>query len=363
MDKYIKITPQKKKPPDDTNIHLDRIDHLRRCLAENKNVFIYGACGTGKTYIREQCMDVGNSIELSVDLLRSKSIFSELIKNSDKHLFIEDYEPESLILKSAIERVSDGERITDGSLVVVSTHMCMYPNFEMLCVPRHTPEQMIPLDRARYDEASARRSRGNIRDYFHYLDGCDDKDVFETPKDIVTRLLCESDYAFTAQKLCEHGHMWSIFQENYLDCKDADHWRIASSFSDADIVDTAIYSSDCDWNLMPYFANLAMLLPRAYMRTPLQKENIRPGACWTKHGNYKMRLRKLKDIKLRNNQISIQALGLLQKYAGFGYVEKLLCYNLTPQDFDTINHLCITSKLKARDVNSIKKKLKQHHAG
>ena len=361
MDKYIKITPQKKKLPDDTNIHVDRIAQLRRCLAENKNVFIYGACGTGKTYIREQVMDVSNSIELSVDMLRSKSIFSELIKNSEKHLFIEDYEPDSLILKSAIERVSDGHRITDGSLVVVSMHMCMYPNFEMLSVPRHTPEQMIPLDRARYHEAYARRSRGNIRDYFHYLDGCDDKDIFESPKDIITRLLCEPDYAFTASRIFEHGHMWSIFQENYLDAKDADHWRIANSFSDADIVDTAIYSSDCDWNHMPYFANLAMHLPRAHMRTPLQKDTIRPGACWTKHGNYKMRMRKLKDIKLRNSQISIQALGVLQKYAGFGYVDKLLSYNLTPQDFDTINHLCITSKLKARDVNSIKKKLKQYH--
>ena len=358
MDRYIKITPQKKKPPDDTNIHVERIAHLRRCLDENKNVFIYGACGTGKTYIREHVMDIGNSIELGVELLRSKSIFSELIKHSDKHLFIEDYEPDSLVLKAAVERVSDGDRITDGSLVVVSTHMCMYPNFEMIHVPRHTPEDMVPLDRGRYNEECAVRSRGNIRDYFHYLEGCDDKDIFESPKDIILRLLCESDYTLTARKLNEHGHMWSIFQENYLDSKDADYWHIANSFSDADIIDTAIYTTEYDWDVMSYFANVAMHIPRAHMRSPLKAATVRPGACWTKHGNFKMRHRKLRDIKLRNTQISIEALCLLQKYAGLGYIDKIEHYNLTPQDFDTINHLCITSKLKARDVNAIKKKLK-----
>jgi hypothetical protein len=358
MDRYIKIAQQKKKPPEDaTNIHVERIARLKRCLDENKNVFIYGPCGTGKSFVREQCMHEGNSVELGVELLRSKSVFSDLIKNSDKHLYIEDYEPDSLILKGTIERVSDGQRLTNGSLVVVSTHLCMYPNFELITVPRHDPLTLSKLDPKRYDRVAAERSRGNIRDYFHYIDGCDEKDIFETPKEVIHRLLCERDYVFNNETLTEHGHMWSIFQENYLDSADVDFAKVAKSFSDADLMDSSMYSALGDWNIMPYFANVAMCIPRYYMREPLKEDNIRAGASWTKHGNYKMRRRKLHGIQIRNNNISIEALCLLQRYAGLGYIDKLRDYDITPQDFDTMNHLCITTKLKPRDVNLIKKRL------
>jgi hypothetical protein len=33
-------------------------------------------------------------------------------------------------------------------------------------------------------------------------------------------------------------------------------------------------------------------------------------------------------------------------------------YNLSPQDFDVINHLAVGSKLKQRDVTKVKKALK-----
>jgi hypothetical protein len=359
MDRYLKIIPQKKKPPDDaTNLHLERIARLRRCLDAGKNVFIHGACGTGKTFIREQVMDDMNSIELTTDLLRSKSIFKDLIHGSTKHLFIEDYEPDALILKAAVEQVSDGQRLTAGSLVVLSTHMCMYPNFELIHVPRHDLDALARAFPGRYNKDAAARARGNIRDYVHYLEGFDEKDVFETPKDVIHKVLCDPTYTFDNQRLSEHGHMWSIFQENYLDSKELDYVRVSSSFSDADIFDCAMYNGDFDWNVMPFFANTAICIPRLHMRAPLKPDTLRPGACWTKHGNYKMRQRKLSDIQVRNNNICIDALCLLQKYAGFGYVDKLLEYAITPQDFDTMNHLSITSKLKPRDVNSIKKRLK-----
>ena len=358
MDRYVKIIPQKKKPPDDaTNIHVDRIAQVKRCLDANKNVFIYGPCGTGKTFIRERCLDEKNSIELHVDLLRSKSVFSELIKNSDKHLYIEDYEPDSLTLKGTIERVSDGQRLTNGSLVVMSAHFCMYPSFELITLPRHEPADMVKLNPAKYDHDAAVRSRGNIRDYFHYLEGCDEKDIFEKPIEIIHKILCDRDYVFNARRLAEHGHMWSIFQENYLDSADVDFTKVAHSFSDADVFDCAMYSGDYDWNVMPFFTNAAVCVPRYYMRGCLREDTLRAGACWTKHGNFRMRRRKLHSIQIRNKSISIQALCLLQRYAGLGYLEKLRAYNITPQDFDTINHLCIGSKLKPRDVNSIKKRL------
>ena len=359
MDKFIKITPQKKKPPDATNIHGERIEKVRQCLTTNTNVFIYGACGTGKTYIREQVLDEANSVELTTDLLRAKSLFSQLIQGSTKHLFIEDYEPDNLILKGVVEKVSDGERLTEGSLVVLSSHFCLYPGFTVVEIPRHGPDALRRVCLDRYDEEAATRCRGNIRDYLHYLEGSDTKDVFENPKDVIYKILCDPSYTFSAEKLYEHGHMWSIFQENYVDSKGINFAKVSRSFCDADILDTAMYSVvGGDWDIMPYFGHCAIAIPRAYMTTMLTEKNIRPGSCWTKHGNYKMRKKKLYNIQLRNNGISTDALCLLQRYAGLGYIEPLLCYDITPQDFDTMNHLCLINKLKPRDVNSIKKRLK-----
>ena len=359
MDKFIKITPQKKKTPDHTNIHSERIAFFKECLSKNKNVFIYGACGTGKTYIRESALDESNSVELTTDLLRAKSLFSELIKGSTKHLFIEDYEPENLILKGAIERASEGHKLTDGSLVVLSTNYCLYPDFEFIHIPRHDAETLRQVCPGKYNEDAARRCRGNIRDYLSYLEGSDEKDIFESPKEIVHKILCDPNYEFRAERLSEHGHMWSIFQENYLDSKGVDLAKVSASFSDADIYDSAMYdSTTSDWVIMPFFATCAIIIPRFYMPTPLNPDKIRPGAHWTKHGNYKMRQRKFYNIQLRNHHISMEALCLLQRYAGLGYIEPMLQYDITPQDFDTMNHLCIVNKLKPRDVNTIKKKLK-----
>jgi hypothetical protein len=360
MDKFIKITLQKKKPPPDaTNIHGERIEYIRQCLEANTNVFIYGACGSGKTYIREHVLDETNSVELTPDLLRAKSLFSKLIEGSTKHLFIEDYEPDNLSFKGVVEKVSDGHRLTNGSLVVLSTHLCLYPGFTLVEIPRHGPEELRRVCLDQYDEQAAVLCRGNIRDYMHYLSGSDMKDVFENPKEVIYKILCDPSYTFNADKLYEHGHMWSIFQENYLDSKKCVYAKIAKAFSDADMFDCAMYSNDCsDWNMMPFFGHTAVAIPRYYMNAPLVEKNIRPGSCWTKNGNRNMRMKKLKNIQIRNFHMSHEALCVLQKYAGFGYIEPMLLYDITPQDFDTINHLCVGNKLKPRDVNTIKKKLK-----
>jgi translation initiation factor 2 alpha subunit (eIF-2alpha) len=39
-------------------------------------------------------------------------------------------------------------------------------------------------------------------------------------------------------------------------------------------------------------------------------------------------------------------------------LKSLLSYKISPQSFDVMNHLCLMSKLKPRDVSYVKKKLK-----
>ena len=110
---------------------------------------------------------------------------------------------------------------------------------------------------------------------------------------------------------------------------------------------------------MPYFVLHALTIPKSTLGEPLDKDKIRPGSCWTKLGNYKMRKQKFSEIhKKSRTGLGIEELGLLKKYAENGDLEPLLEYKITPQDFDVINHLAVGNGLKSKDVTRVKKALK-----
>jgi hypothetical protein len=356
MDSFIKIIEQKKEPPVDT-IHTKQIDLLKKYIGERKNVFLCGSSGVGKSYILQAVFNESNSVEIQQEHLKSKSHFLTFIKGAAKHAFIEDYSQE---FKSLVERVSDGERLTRGSLVVTSASMCMFPNFETIFIPKHKPEKLLTLTDKRSPEVeyAALNCNGNIRDFFSYIDGHDSKDIFLTPKEFVMNILTEKDPVKMPSIIHEHGHMWDIFQENYVDSKGVNYTRAAQAFSEADIYDQQMYSSG-DWVVMPYFIINALTIPKYCLGEPLVKDKVRPGSCWTKYGNYKMRMHKYNEIRMKyKNDLTIDKLCVLKRHAENGNIEPMLQYGLTPQDFDVMNHLAVGNKLKPRDVTRVKKALK-----
>ena len=361
MDSFIKIVEQKKDPIV-TTIHTKQIDLIRRYIRERKNVFICGALGVGKTYILKAVLEGLNHVELLPEHLKSKSLFLPFIKPSTKHVFIEDYDP---VFKPIIESVADGDRLSRGSLLVTTTSMCMYPNFETVFIPKHKPEVLKTLtDKAGPEvESAAIRAQGNIRNFFTYLEGYDEMDDFESPKDFIASVLSDSGPIEIYDSISEHGHIWDIFQENYLDSEGIDIIRASHSFSEADMYDTHMYSQG-EWNLMPYFVLHALTIPKASLGQPLVRDKIRPGSCWTKFGNYKMRKQKYEEIKKKSRMgLGTEELCLLKKYAEKGDLEPLLEYGITPQDFDVINHLAVGNGLKSRDVTRVKKALKNAYGG
>jgi hypothetical protein len=236
----------------------------------------------------------------------------------------------------------------------------MYPNFETVMIPRHKPDVLLTLTENQGREAyeAAVRSQGNIRNFFTYLEGYDEMDEFKTPKEFIAEVLSDPGPLKILDSIAEHGHMWDIFQENYIDSKGVDLIKSTVSFSDADMYDTYIYQSG-NWNLMPYFVLHALTLPKSALGEPLDKNKIRPGSCWTKLGNYKMRKQKFSDIQKKSRTgLGVEELCLLKKYAEKGDLEPLLEYKITPQDFDVINHLAVGNGLKSKDVTRVKKALK-----
>ena len=150
MDSFIKIIEQKKEEPVDT-LHTKQIELLKKYIRERKNVMICGASGVGKTYIIQSVLNETNSVEILKEHLSSKSHFLTFIKGAPKHAFIENYDSD---FKKLVESVSDGNKLTRGSLIVTSTTMCMYPNFEVIFIPKHKPDRLLKLVNERSDQVT-----------------------------------------------------------------------------------------------------------------------------------------------------------------------------------------------------------------
>lgn len=356
MDSFIKIVEQKKSPVV-TTIHTKQIDLIRRYINEGKNVFICGPIGVGKTFILNQVLEGTNNIELLPHHLKRDSHFLPFIKPSRKHVYIDSYDT---VFKHIIEQVSDGNKLTRGSLIVTTTTMCMFPNFETVMIPKYNAKVLMTLveDRGNDTYMAALRSEGNIRNFFTYMEGYDEMDNFKSPKEFITDILTNSIPNEIRDSIPEHGHVWDIFQENYVDSKGVNILGCTDSFSMADVFDNCIYHSG-NWHLMPYFVLYALTIPKSMIGEPLDKDKIRPGSCWTKLGNYKMRKQKFREIHRKSRMgLGIEELCLLKKYAENGDLEPLLDYKITPQDFDVINHLAVGNGLKSKDVTRVKKALK-----
>ena len=358
MDCFIKIKDEK-KDEQLTTIHVDELKQIKDHIKNNKNVFIYGCVGSGKTHLLKILFNDKNSINIEPEDIKSGMF--DLLRGTEKHIIIEDYSKDIINLKKVIESVSDGEKITNGSIVVTTSQFSLYPNFENVNIIPKIPEMFVELVKDKKDidhiTSIAKKANGNIRDFFDYLGGSDIKDIFKNSKDFIVDVLCTHEKVEMFDHTSEHGHIWDVFQENYVNSKKVNIAACSDSFSITDIFDTEMYRGT--WDLMPYFILNSVVIPKYHMGELINISKIRPGKCWTKYGNYKMRRHKLEEIITDSKtNIDINALGLLKKYAENDNIDILREYNITPQKFDIMNHLAITSRLKQKDVTRIKKMIK-----
>tara|TARA_B100000073_G_scaffold259865_1_gene219657 strand:- start:351 stop:1442 length:1092 start_codon:yes stop_codon:yes gene_type:complete len=357
MDSFVIVKKEKKK--EYISIHDKEINLLTKYIESGKNVFLCGTSGCGKTFIINQVLDESNSIEIWDEPLQKKDIFMSTIKMSDMYSYIEDYDIDMYKYKSIIESVSEGENITKKPMIVTSKSIYFMDNFTTMIVTKKSPDEIMKL-KPKHPNCSvaAHRCSGNIYNFFSYLEFPYEKDIFKTPKDIINDVLCSNDNIDIEDSLHEHGHVWSAIQENYIGAIDDNAEKITNAITTADVYDVELYKGD--WDVMPFFTLNAIQIPKMYFTKKLTPENIRPGKFWTKFGNQKMRQQKIRNIQMQSSsRFNHQEFMLFRMYAQLGDVSKFKEYNLTPQDFDVMNHLAIQNKLKQREVTKIKKLIKE----
>jgi hypothetical protein len=129
--------------------------------------------------------------------------------------------------------------------------------------------------------------------------------------------------------------------------------------SQSDILDSIIYNGA--WELIPLFSLVSTVIPAIDIDHRLKRATMRPGSAWTKFGNYRMRSIKYRNISNRtHNVVDHDSLGLIRLLAQKNLsraVEVMKSYSFEPQDIDIMNHLTFAPKMKAREIQNLKKKL------
>jgi Cdc6-like AAA superfamily ATPase len=341
MDKFIYKTTREK------SLGLvgrkDLVQEIRNLIIDGNLIIVYGQPGVGKTAVVKEALM--NMSHVFIDSF--KVDYSE----SNHHIVIDE---QIQIDQETLSKLSKG-----STLIITHEPLTVGVNVyvEPLCT--EDLQKICPDKDTHY---AAEQSGGNIHNYKWYCQFSDIKDTFKTPKDYITDILCNPHATcslahYMSRGLEEHGYSLGIVHENYPGIDDIERIaHISESLSIADTVDARLYEGH--WDLFHIFMAFAIAIPCLFIQGKLDEKNMKPGSCWTKFNNYKMRDSKLKIIKKKIGSVDlIHTIIAHCRNSPEEGLQFLRHYKLTSQDLDVINHLCIDNKLKPRIIQNLKKAL------
>lgn len=322
---------------------------------------VYGRPGIGKTHFVTR--ELGSYVHLDHQILKGKQStldFFERLKYTSSPVIIDNWESVSDLI--GIREIKGP--VSKGPLVVVAhTPVELTDGTILYEMPIMKPEAIAGLAPEHPDALElAHACKGDVRAFLRSLKHTSDRpDTFKTPREIVTDLLTSKvPSEYLTKTLHEHGYVWAMVQENYVDTKGLTMdtcATIAESFSLADVYDQKIYSDGMWDNLMSYFVLTGCVTPCALMNQKLSTSRLRSGAMWTKFQNMRMRAKRIQETRLGHDALSI-----LRLYVEQGEFDLLDHYKLNASAIDAMNHIVIGQKLKPRLVENAKKHVRARDA-
>lgn len=375
MDKFITIKKQNNCKP---FAREDSFDAICDLIEKNKNINVYGNSGVGKTFLIKNILKNYKSVELTHEILRSKSEtinFLNLCKSSSSCIFVDDIDMDYQGWKEIVEFFKENKKISKGPFIIITKIKyenipCEYFNLEPL-----TTEQIFSLGIKKNPNKKnneilelANKCKGNLRIFFYSFEFSDERDILLSPKETVHNLLspCDTNPSeYIGRTIDDHGYSWGIVHENYPRSSKIsmdDVASISENMSIADVYDNYLYNGY--WELNNYFCHEGIIHPCIKINQSLCRETLNPGSSWTKFNNYKMRLSKFRDVQHRQKRakVDIDTIMVIRdkcQVEKIGVLPFLKTYNLKSQDMDIINHLCLLSKIKPKLLVNIKKELKK----
>jgi len=325
-------------------LEIEGVSSMSSILDIKGVINIYGPSGSGKTFFFKKV----THIDIDHEILRTKEatveLFSRLVYNTKWPVILDDYEsveslPGTKELKKLpwffiISKNPVQDPIIDSSI-----------EFKGISSKEYASAKGISEEKAHTLLESV---KGNVRLLELDSEFKSTRDIFLDSNEYVKELIeSRSSIHFVDRYITEHGNTLGILHENYTDyCSHKDIWAISKSISDADLIDSHIYS-EISWDLMPFFNVSACLIPSLFLKGPVKKP-LRPGSLWTKTNNMLMKASRLKKLRIHRDCISVIALMANAKVD---------VHVSSSYDLDTVNQLAFT-KIKPKILQNLKKKWK-----
>jgi hypothetical protein len=360
MDKYITIRQNKAVHPSAVVGRTAEVRKLFQSIENRETVFLHGPSGVGKTYLVQRLLEHEKCIYVDLDSFKSRQALSDFfasIRSSDAHIVIDDFDAKAVDLLTGV-----GSR---GATIVVSRDPV---SANSVAVTPLSVDTLVSLGVSKFTNcdpdkirAAAERSRGNIRNFFDYVEDSGYKDTFVEPKALISDLLCKDVSGLgdlIGNSIDEHGYTWGIVHDNYPDATAIglpELEEIADCMSMADVVDTKMFNGD--WEHSKLFSLYAVLKPVSLIQCSLDAYRLRPGSSWTKYNNFKMRQSRVCDIRNRTG-LDTESLTTLKEYCIHDKdtaLNLLKSYKIQSSDVDIMNHLALVNKMKTRTVTQLKK--------
>jgi len=318
--------------------------NIWKCIEQNKGstLCVYGSPGCGKTFIIKKLL--GSRFSESDTIIKFEKT------NSTTPIVIKH--PTSDI----IEFLKVNDSFNNSTTILICENIKKIDFCDCFEVPLFTTEEINTLFPG-YPYA-AQQCEGNMWNFEFYKQFRNKKDKFWSPRDYVYNIMTTKHDSYIKESIDEYGHTFGMLHENYMDTQGLDIQEcvdISDSMSLADIYDTMIYTDS--WNYCTFFQIEGIARPADIIYGRFQKNTIRPGSCWTKMNNHKMRASRLKRFKPVCHQKLIMMLDNLIESHG-----KENPYNLTTIDVDTINHLKMSQRYKPSEILRLKKSLSSSRA-
>ena len=341
MDKYVTTTviPDFNSIPGRKEIS----EQIWKCIqsSNGNTVCIYGPPGCGKTFIVKQLLK-DSYVELEPEkIVKTNSTSASVIRNPQTDI---------------IEFLKINGSINSGTTIIICENIKRIDFCNCFEIPYLTETEINTLFPG-YPDA-ARLCEGNMWNFEFYKQFTDRKDKFWTPKDYVYNIMTTHQDSYIKDSIDEHGHTFGMLHENYLDTRGLtieESADIIESMSLADIYDTLIYTQN--WEYCNFFQIEGIARPANTIQGRFGKSTLRPGSCWTKTNNQKMRESKLKKFKPVHHDKLIR---ILENLMISGPQDNF--YELTTSDIDVINHLKMSGKFKPSEILRLKKAVTSYHA-
>jgi len=359
MDRFITIT--RPKVSEQFLCNQSILETVKQIVVTNGTACLYGDSGVGKTWLINYILMGLSRFDLTTENIKDL----DRVENSVAHVVIDDFELD----KDLIEKIKSGHRFSKGSLLIVARgttklEFCNCVHFRHPDVSlmvkiglKQRPKEPVPRL-----TALALAARGNIRTFLYSIDFKESHDLFRTPKDFVSDLVCAggaNPIKYLGTAVSEHGYVWGVIHDNYIDVPNINFVKVAECMSQAELLDNHIYNGN--WDLLPHFCTVSTIEPALEIGHQLKRDKLRPGSAWTKFGNHKMRHNKLIDIRNRTSHCAdaerLQLIMLHCKKTPDRAIELFKSYGLRPPDVDFINHIALTDKLSASQTQAMKKRV------